>query len=79
VIRHDVSAIENAIADWFNGWLDPDDARFDPQAELSHCIHAVYLAPNELQVDLGTAPPEAFWALLVSLADAKATFVHISS
>jgi len=79
VIIHDVPRIYEAIEDWFIKWFDPDEVHFDDSAELSNCIHAVYISTNELQVDLGTAPADSFWDLLESLSDGKATSIHVSS
>lgn len=79
VISHDSPSIEEAIAHWFEKWFDPDETNFDPTAELSGCIHAVFLAPGELQIDLGTAPAEAFWELLESVSGGDATRICITS
>lgn len=79
VFRHDAPAVENAIAAWFAKWFDPDEINFDAEAELSACIHAVYVAPQELQVDFGTAPTDAFWELLECLTDGGALNIHIGA
>lgn len=79
VFRHDAPAVENAIAVWFAKWFDPDEINFDAEAELSACIHAVYVAPQELQIDFGTAPADAFWELLECLADGGAQIIHIGA
>jgi hypothetical protein len=78
-IIHDVPRIEDAIESWFIKWFDPDEVRFDEKAEFSNCIHAVYVSTNELQVDLGTAPADAFWELLDGLSDGNATSIRVSS
>jgi len=79
VIHHDVPYIADAIEEWFRKWFDPDEIRLDHAADLSNCIHAVYIELNELQVDFGTAPTEAFWELLDSLAAGNATSVNVRS
>lgn len=79
VIDHDAPHIMAAIEAWFRKWFDPDELRLDPAAELSGCIHAVYVEPNALQVDLGTASAPAFWELLDSVAHGGATFLHVRS
>ncbi len=78
-IRHDAPSVEDAIAEWFEKWFDPDEIKFDPTAELSSCIHAVFVAPDHIEVDFGTAPVEAFWELLEYLATSKARNIFIES
>ncbi|WP_068081655.1 hypothetical protein [Novosphingobium rosa] len=78
-IEHDLPAIEEAIADWFEKWFDPDEVDYDPEAELTGCVHSVYVAPQRLHVDLGTASAEAFWELLEALVEAKATKIRVVS
>jgi hypothetical protein len=77
VIEHDAPAIEQAIADWFEKWFDPDEVDLDPEAELSGCIHSVYVAPQKLHVDLGTAEAEAFWELLEAIIAGQATKIRV--
>jgi hypothetical protein len=80
VILHDVQDVESAIGDWFTSWFDPDESsRFSRAGDVSQCIHAVYIEPNELQVDFGTASPAAFEELLNSLTAAGATQIHVSA
>jgi hypothetical protein len=80
VIRHDVKDVERAIKNWFMSWFDPDEtSRFDTSGDMSCCIHAVYIEPQELQVDFGTASPEAFWELLDCLASAGASQIEVSA
>jgi hypothetical protein len=78
-ISHDVFNVDRSISAWFEKWFDPDDVNFDQLADLSNCIHAVYIGASELLVDLGTAPAEAFWELLDSLARGEASFVNVRS
>jgi len=78
-ISHDVLNVDQAISTWFEKWFDPDEVNFDQSVDPSNCIHAVYIETNELQVDLGTAPAEAFWELLDSLASGEASFVNVRS
>ena len=68
VIRHDTPRLDEALEHWWTKRFDPDEVDSDPADEFSGCIHAVYVAPGELQVDLGTAPAVAFWELLECLA-----------
>jgi hypothetical protein len=79
VIEHDVPAIGEAIADWFEKWFDPDEVDHDPEAELTGCVHSVYIVAERLYVDLGTAAAEAFWELLEALVAAKATKIRVLS
>ncbi|WP_206240362.1 hypothetical protein [Novosphingobium terrae] len=78
-IEHDVPTIDEAIAEWFEKWFDPEEVDYDPEAELTGCIHSVYVAPQRLHVDLGTAAAEAFWELLEALVEAKATKIRVVS
>lgn len=78
-LQHDVVDVEAAIDEWFEKWFDPNEINFDPATEESNCIHAVYIEQNELQVDFGTAPSEAFWDLLDCLANCNASFVNVRS
>ena len=72
--------VEEAIGDWFISWFDPDESgRFKGDGDVSQCVHAVYVEPNELQVDFGTALPGAFEELLDCLATAGATQLHVSA
>jgi len=77
VIQHDAPSAGKAIAGWFEKWFDPDEINFDPDAEISACVHAVYIAPHELEVDFGTASAEAFWELLECLTVGGARNIHI--
>jgi hypothetical protein len=79
IIRHDAPSIEIVIAEWFEKWFDPAEINFDASAELSECIHAVYITRQELQIDFGTATAEAFWELLECLSNSGATSISVSS
>jgi hypothetical protein len=77
-IRHDIPAVENVVEDWFLKWFDPYESRLDKSFTISNCIHSIYIVEDgELQVDFGTAPPEAFWDLLGALANENATSVNV--
>ena len=77
LIQHDTPFTETAIADWFETWFDPDEINWDTEAELSGCIHALYTEADELQIDFGTAPADAFWELLECLAEGGARQIHV--
>ena len=80
VIYHDLPALPTAAFDgWFDQWFDPDDSRLDQNANLSTVIHSLCTRPGVLSIDLGTAPPDAFWDMLEILEHAGATFIRISS
>ncbi len=78
-IYHDVLDVDRSISSWFDKWFDPDEVNLDQAVDVKNCIHAVYIEPSELQVDFGTAPAEAFWELLDSLAGGQASFVTVRS
>ncbi len=79
-IHHDLALLPpEAIANWFEQWFDPDDRRFDQAAQLSGVIHSLLIQPGAISIDLGTAPPEAFWDILGVLERARATSIRVSS
>jgi hypothetical protein len=78
-IRHDLAEPPvNELAEWFRRWFDPDDEWTDANAPLSNVIHSLYVRPNLLDVDFGTAPPEAFWDLMKLLEGAGAASIWVS-
>lgn len=79
VIRHDVSNVESSLAGWFEEWFDPEEIRYNVGAEVTGCIHALYFASQELHVDFGTAPVEAFWELLDCLANGGGRKIIVST
>lgn len=80
LIRHDVDAIpSDPLSHWFQLWFDPDDARHDPNAELSGIIHSMLLQPHCISIDFGSANPDAFWDILQLLEDAGASRIEVSS
>ncbi len=79
VIRHDGSAVQDTIAEWFERWFDPNDRYHDPTAAISGCIHALFIEDDKLQVDLGTAPTEALIQLLSCLEKAGARRLQVSA
>jgi hypothetical protein len=79
-IHHDLPALPiDAISEWFDRWFDPEDSRLDQNADVSTVIHSLYVRPGVLSIDLGTAPPDAFWDILAILERAGATSVRVSS
>ncbi|MBY8828843.1 hypothetical protein [Hephaestia mangrovi] len=77
LIKHDAPQVEDIIRNWFDKWFDVEERRFDSSSDISNCIHSIYIEPGELQVDLGTAPPEAFWELLHGLAAGNANRITV--
>jgi hypothetical protein len=79
-IYHDLALLPSeAIADWFERWFDPDDRRLDQSAPMSDVIHSLLIQPGVVDIDLGTAPPEAFWEILDVLEQAGAASIRVSS
>lgn len=73
IIAHDLDEIPTApLSAWFEEWFDPSDRRQDNSAEFSHTIHSLLIEPRSLTVDFGTAPAEAFWALINLLDESGA-------
>lgn len=80
LIRHDLDDLPpGQLSHWFQLWFDPEDARHDPNAELSEVIHSMLLQPNCISVDFGAARPDAFWDILQLLDDAGAARIDVSS
>ncbi|MGO9484841.1 MAG: hypothetical protein ACLPX9_09710 [Rhodomicrobium sp.] len=80
VIYHNLTALPpDPIKHWFRRWFDPDDERYDRGLGLSCVIHSLLIRPGMLSVDFGTAPPEAFWAMLELLERAGASTIRITS
>ena len=77
-VEHDLEASPGGLDGWFDTWFDPEGTRYDPAAEFSLCIHSVSTEPGKLNVDFGTAPPDAFWHLVKVLLDAGARRIRIS-
>lgn len=60
-IRHNLDQVSpDPLSRWFQLWLDPDNVRHDPGAELSDAIHSVLLRLSCISVDFGSADPNAF-------------------
>ncbi|HET6160310.1 MAG TPA: hypothetical protein VFE34_18340 [Dongiaceae bacterium] len=80
LIYHDL-AIPPAddISSWFDRWFDPEDSRMDENADLSSVIHCLTIRSGVLSIDLGTAPPDAFWDILDILERGGATSIRVSS
>ncbi|MGD1016942.1 MAG: hypothetical protein ABR863_10960 [Roseiarcus sp.] len=77
-IRHDLAELPvNELATWFRRWFDPNDERTDANAPLSGVIHSLYVRANLLDVDFGTASPEAFWNLVKLLERAGAATIWV--
>jgi hypothetical protein len=73
IITHDLNNLPaEALAAWFAQWFDPGDDHHDMAAEFSNTIHSLMVEPGTLTIDFGTAPPDAFWALLNLLEEAGA-------
>ncbi|MFT4076354.1 MAG: hypothetical protein QM647_12585 [Asticcacaulis sp.] len=51
--------------EWFETWFDPEETSFDPDTRFSACIHSLRVTPEQLTVDLGTAPVTALADLLM--------------
>lgn len=80
LIRHNLEHQPyDDLSRWFRLWFDPEDERHDPSADLSGAIHSMLLEPSCISIDFGTAPPHAFWEILLLLEAAGATRIEISS
>ena len=79
-VRHDADTLDpQALDRWIDDWFDPQDDRLDPASLICGVIHALFITPGEMNVDLGTAEPEAFWRLLELVAASGATKIGVTS
>ncbi len=79
-IHHDLGGPPpDELAQWFRFWFDAEDARHDPDAELSETIHSMLIEPNRIDIDFGTASPDAFWEVLQLLENAGASRIEVGS
>jgi len=65
IASNDRSLQGGDFADWFETWFDPDETSFDPDTRFSACIHSLRVMPEQVTVDLGTAPVTALADLLM--------------
>jgi hypothetical protein len=80
LIRHDLDELPaDRLSKWFQLWFDPEDARHNPDAELSEIIHSMLIQSNCISIDFGTAKPDAFWEILQLLDDAGTAHIEVSS
>lgn len=68
-----------ALAEWFDYWFDLEETRLDSEAELSETIHSLITEEGRINIDLGTAPVDAFWSLLGALADSGESAIRITA
>lgn len=80
VLEHDLEIVpEDELQNWFGQWFDPEDARHVAGAAVSEVIHSLLVAPNRLSIDLGTAPVDAFLAMVELLGRAGARSITVRS
>ena len=80
IVRHDLPALrEEIFTGWFERWFDPDEKRYEPTLKLSGKIHSLLVETAAVNVDLGTAPTDAFWQLLEVLESAGASDIEVSA
>jgi len=65
IASNDRSLQGGDFGDWFETWFDPDETSFDPDTRFSACIHSLRVTPEQVTVDLGTAPVTALADLLM--------------
>lgn len=79
-VHHDADTLAGAGLDrWFDYWFDINDARLDPTSDIAGVVHSLSVNSGLLNIDLGTAAPEAFWDILDLLATAQAANIRITS
>jgi hypothetical protein len=73
VIRHDLAEVPPAAVEgWFELWYGPDDRQ-------TNMIHSLSIDPGEIDIDMGTAPPEALYDMLELLERAGARRVQLTA
>ena len=79
-IETDIDQITDAaITVWFEYWFDADDVRTGEQPVLGNIIHSVSVDGGAINVDFGSAEPQAFWDLISALERAGANIITVSS
>lgn len=79
LIRHDSTGSLGGIEAWFQQWFDPEDKRYEKDAEFSGVVHSLLVRPGNLSIDLGSAPTAALWALLDLIEQDGAQNIRVSS
>lgn len=80
VIETDIDQISDmAISGWFDHWFDTNDKRSGDKPVLGNIIHAVSIDRGAMNVDFGSAEPQAFWDLMIALERAGAGTIKVSS
>ncbi len=79
VVHHDAPEPVHALASWFGRWFDPEDERHVEGEQVGNVIHSLLVQPATLNIDLGSAEPDALWELLDFLEEAGATSLRITS
>ena len=79
-IETDIDQISDAaISGWFEHWFDPNDKRTCDKQVLGNIIHSVLVDTGAMNVDFGSAEPQAFWDLIIALESAGASIIEVSS
>lgn len=77
---HDAESLtETALLNWFGEWFDIDERRIPQPDGLSGRIHSLSVHQGAINVDFGTAEPEAFWQILDLLIESGARQVVIGT
>jgi len=80
LLYHDVAELPpQDLAKWFHLWFDPNDERFDRDAQLSNVIHSLLVKPGVLSIDFGSAATEALRDMLELIQAAGAKVIRVSS
>ena len=79
-LHHNAASLGPSKLDrWFDYWFDIDDARLDSASEIAGIVHSLFIKGGELNIDFGTAEPEALWDILEQIAAAGATNIRVTS
>ena len=79
-LHHDARDLSpHGLKRWFDHWFDPDEIRYNADAEVGCMIHSLFVEQGHLSLDLGTATVDAFWDALDLILDAGASNVRVNS
>lgn len=80
VIETDIGQIsDTTISNWFDHWFDVSDKRSGDKPILGNVIHSVSVDRGTMNIDFGSADPQAFWDLMTALEIAGASSIRVRS
>jgi hypothetical protein len=78
VILHDLDVVTpEYIEEWFTVWFDPHELRHEIREP--GVVHLLSLQEGRVDIDMGTAPAEAFWQMIGLLEKAGAKNIYVNN